>query len=114
MGDRWATYALSLPDRRLDGDYLTLLSLLRPSSSDHPSPIGAPVSVESRFDRFRPLRKGGWREEKGWEEGGGVLWDLGAHLVDQGELEVSNISTTFSDVVSTSFSRMVRMKPYTE
>ncbi|CEH14876.1 Predicted oxidoreductase [Ceraceosorus bombacis] len=70
-------------NRRLDGDYLTLLSLLRPSSSDHPSPIGAPVSVESRFDRFRPLRKGGWREEKDWEEGGGVLWDLGAHLVDQ-------------------------------
>lgn len=64
---------------------MTLQGLLAPTSSGDPSAIGEPVSVESSFDRFRPLRKGGWREEKGWKEGGGVLWDLGAHLVDQGE-----------------------------
>lgn len=73
-------------NRRLDSDFLTIRSLLSPSRADpsKPSPIGQPTLVESRFDRYRPLSKGGWREEVSPEKGGGMLWDLGAHLVDQG------------------------------
>lgn len=74
-------------NRRLDNDFLTLRALLHPPRNDpsQPSAIGQPTLVESRFDRYRPLAKGGWREEVGPEKGGGMLWDLGAHLVDQGE-----------------------------
>lgn len=74
-------------NRRLDSDFLTLRALLAPSRTDPsvPSPIGQPTLYESRFDRYRPLSKGGWREEAGPEKGGGMLWDLGAHLIDQGE-----------------------------
>ena len=35
----------------------------------------------SRYDRFRPVPKGGWKEEA--VPGSGVLWDLGPHLIDQ-------------------------------
>lgn len=74
-------------NRRLDNDFLTLRSLLTSPRSDptQPSPIGQPTLVESRFDRYRPFSKGGWREQVTPEKGGGMLWDLGAHLIDQGE-----------------------------
>lgn len=75
----------SFNNRRWDCDFLTVQSLLSPPSSDpsQPSPIGTPVYFESRFDRYRPLSKGGWREESGFEDGGGLLLDLGSHLADQ-------------------------------
>ena len=71
-------------DRRFDGDFLTVKALLTDVSPAQPSALGIPTDFESRFDRFRPIAKGGWREEVDPdEEGGGMLWDLGAHLVDQ-------------------------------
>jgi len=71
-------------DRRFDGDFLTVKALLSDVSPTQPSALGTPTYFESRFDRFRPIAKGGWREEVDPdEEGGGMLWDLGAHLVDQ-------------------------------
>jgi predicted dehydrogenase len=76
-------------NRRLDSDFLTLRGLLASPRNDptQPSPIGQPTLMESRFDRYRPFPKGGWREEVKPEQGGGMLWDLGAHLIDQGEGE---------------------------
>jgi scyllo-inositol 2-dehydrogenase (NADP+) len=38
-------------------------------------------SFESHFDRFRPEVKRRWKEAD--VPGGGLLWDLGAHLIDQ-------------------------------
>src|ERR1700759_5072550 len=63
-------------NRRWDGDFLTVRKLLE---NDR---LGRPVMFESHYDRFRQLpRLHAWREDGG--PGGGVLWDLGAHLVDQ-------------------------------
>lgn len=73
----------SFNNRRWDCDFLTVQSLLKPASPEQPSAIGTPVYFESRFDRFRPWTKGGWREETGFDEGGGLLLDLGSHLADQ-------------------------------
>ncbi|WFC99590.1 hypothetical protein MYAM1_002335 [Malassezia yamatoensis] len=71
-------------NRRFDGDYLTLKKLLTTNDPAQIAVLGLPTLIESRFDRFRPIAKGGWREEVSPEqEGGGMLWDLGAHLVDQ-------------------------------
>ena len=63
-------------NRRWDGDFLTVRKLLE---NDR---VGRLVMFESHYDRFRQLpRLHAWREDGG--PGGGVLWDLGAHLVDQ-------------------------------
>ncbi|TDE36845.1 oxidoreductase [Nonomuraea mesophila] len=64
-------------NRRWDGDYLTVCRLAREGR------LGEVLRFESRFERWRPRPKGGWRETGGPEEVGGLLYDLGSHLIDQ-------------------------------
>jgi len=64
-------------NRRWDGDFLTVRRLLRDGA------LGEPLRFESRFERWRPTPKGGWRERGVPEEAGGLLYDLGSHLIDQ-------------------------------
>jgi scyllo-inositol 2-dehydrogenase (NADP+) len=63
-------------NRRWDGDFLTVRKLL---DGDQ---LGRLVQFESHYDRYRQApRLHAWREDG--SPGGGVLLDLGAHLVDQ-------------------------------
>jgi scyllo-inositol 2-dehydrogenase (NADP+) len=64
-------------NRRWDGDFLTLQRLIGEGV------LGPVTRFESRFERFRPEVKQGWRELGDAAEGGGVLLDLGPHLIDQ-------------------------------
>jgi predicted dehydrogenase len=65
-------------NRRWDGDLLTVRRLI---AEDAFGPI---VRFESRFERWRPaVREGAWRERGDPEEAGGLLFDLGSHLIDQ-------------------------------
>ena len=65
-------------NRRLDGDFLTIKKMLEEKM------LGQLVRFESRFDRYRPQPKANaWREKGSKEEGGGLLFDLGSHLIDQ-------------------------------
>jgi scyllo-inositol 2-dehydrogenase (NADP+) len=65
-------------NRRWDSDYLTLRKLLASGA------LGEITRYESRFERWRPrLKPGAWRETADPAAGGGVLLDLGSHLVDQ-------------------------------
>ncbi|MGW2958244.1 Gfo/Idh/MocA family protein [Streptomyces sp. NPDC001220] len=64
-------------NRRWDNDFLTLRSLLEQGE------LGDPWRFESRFERWRPQPKGGWRESGDPAEIGGLLYDLGSHVVDQ-------------------------------
>lgn len=64
-------------NRRWDGDFLTLRSII-----EHDL-LGPIVRYESRFERYRPVPKAGaWRESADPEDGGGLLVDLGSHLID--------------------------------
>jgi predicted dehydrogenase len=64
-------------NRRWDGDFLTVRRLLEEGT------LGSVVRFESRFDRWRPRAGHGWRDAADPTEGGGLLLDLGSHLVDQ-------------------------------
>ena len=64
-------------NRRWDGDFLTVRRLLAEQA------FGKVHRFESRLDRWRPNAKGGWRELGDPREGGGLLFDLGSHLIDQ-------------------------------
>jgi predicted dehydrogenase len=65
-------------NRRWDGDFLTLRRLVSERS------LGELERFESRFDRWRPeVDRGRWREGGHPEDAGGLLFDLGPHLIDQ-------------------------------
>ncbi len=64
-------------NRRWDSDFLTLQRLI--ANGD----LGTVWRFESRFERWRLQPKPGWRESGDPGDGGGILADLGSHLVDQ-------------------------------
>jgi scyllo-inositol 2-dehydrogenase (NADP+) len=66
-------------NRRWDSDQLTLRRLLDEGK------LGEVLRYESRLERWRPALSEAkpWRESSSPEAGGGVLLDLGSHLVDQ-------------------------------
>ncbi len=62
-------------NRRYDGDFLTVQKLLREGT------LGRIVQLESRMDRWNPrATRKPWKDDPA--QGGGVLLDLGTHLVD--------------------------------
>lgn len=63
-------------NRRFDGDYATVKKLLASGI------LGELAEMKIHYDRFRPvLRPNAWREAD--LPGSGILYDLGAHLIDQ-------------------------------
>jgi len=63
-------------NRRYVSDFLTIRQLLSENL------LGEIVEFEAHYDRYRPeLRPNAWREEN--IPGSGILYDLGAHLIDQ-------------------------------
>jgi predicted dehydrogenase len=65
-------------NRRWDNDFLTVRRLMEGET------LGRISRFESRFERFRPAPKAGaWRESDDPTLAGGLLFDLGAHLIDQ-------------------------------
>ncbi len=80
-------------NRRWDSDHLTLRRLLREDA------LGTVLRYESRFDRWRPEpRAGAWREEVSSAAGGGVLLDLGPHLVDQALALHGPVSEVYAEI----------------
>ncbi|WP_109474649.1 Gfo/Idh/MocA family oxidoreductase [Ornithinimicrobium cavernae] len=63
-------------NRRWDGDYLTISSLVRANA------LGTVRRFTSRIERFRPELPA-WNTRAPAGEGGGTLVDLGPHLIDQ-------------------------------
>jgi predicted dehydrogenase len=76
-------------NRRWDGDFLTAQQLVSSGA------LGSLVLWESRFERWRPSVGTGWRETS---EGGGLLLDLGSHLVDQALVAVGPVVSVHASV----------------
>jgi scyllo-inositol 2-dehydrogenase (NADP+) len=64
-------------NRRWDGDFLTLREVLGSGR------LGEVRRFESRFEWWKPNEPKVWKRESAPAEGGGVLYDLGAHVIDQ-------------------------------
>ncbi len=77
-------------NRRFDGDFLTLQAQL--------GELGQVTRFESRFERFRPEVGAGWRELADAAEGGGLLLDLGAHLVDQARVLFGDPLSVYAEI----------------
>ncbi|XXM70431.1 oxidoreductase [Lysinibacillus sphaericus] len=79
-------------NRRWDADFLTIKKLLEEKR------LGEIATYEAHFDRYRPQVKDRWKENK--IEGGGVLFDLGSHLIDQALGLFGTPQWVFADVFS--------------
>jgi predicted dehydrogenase len=82
-------------NRRWDGDFLTLRRLVSDGS------LGELLRFESCLERWRPqVDTGKWREGGGPEDAGGVLFDLGPHLIDQALELLGPVSSVYAEVGS--------------
>jgi scyllo-inositol 2-dehydrogenase (NADP+) len=96
-------------NRRWDSDFRTVQRVVAEAS------LGRLVHFESYFDRWRPApRTGSWKEDP--DRGGGLLLDIGTHLVDQAlvlfgkPLAVSADVAYERDGAGTNDSFMVRLR----
>lgn len=64
-------------NRRWDGDFITLRRLLDEGA------LGEVRRFESRFEWWKPEETKAWKRESSPATGGGILYDLGTHLIDQ-------------------------------
>ncbi|KAK0636090.1 hypothetical protein B0T17DRAFT_503569 [Bombardia bombarda] len=64
-------------NRRWDSDFLTVQQLVREDT------LGRIVEFETHFDRLRLEKPTTWKGRLGMQQGGGVVYDLGTHLLDQ-------------------------------
>ncbi len=80
-------------NRRWDAEHLTVRGLVADGV------LGEVWRYESRFERWRPQRaSGAWREELSADDGGGVLLDLGVHLVDQARSLLGPVTHVYGEV----------------
>jgi predicted dehydrogenase len=76
ISDKSGKLVFPFHNRRWDSDFLTIKHLISQGL------LGKVVDYESRFDRFTPsIIRAGWKYQQ--KEGGGTLFDLGIHLIDQ-------------------------------
>jgi scyllo-inositol 2-dehydrogenase (NADP+) len=78
-----ASHDLGVPltvyqNRRFDADFQTVQQVIASGA------LGTIVRFESRYERYRVApRAGAWRESADPADGGGLLFDLGSHVIDQ-------------------------------
>ncbi len=64
-------------NRRWDSDFLTARKLIADGT------LGRVVEFETHFDRWKPVRPETWKGTLTMAQAGGVIYDLGTHLLDQ-------------------------------
>lgn len=77
LAERRGRPAIPFHNRRWDGDYRTVRRLVGDGE------LGTVLRLESRFERWRPAIKPGWKESADPADAGSILYDLGTHLIDQ-------------------------------
>jgi predicted dehydrogenase len=75
--DRLGLLLTVFQNRRYDGDFLTVRRLVDSGA------LGQVRSLESRFEWWKPVEPKAWKAQAPASAGGGILFDLGPHLIDQ-------------------------------
>jgi scyllo-inositol 2-dehydrogenase (NADP+) len=95
QADRAGVLLTVFQNRRWDTDQLTLRRLIEEGA------LGEINRYESRFERWRPtLDPTKPRENLAPAEGGGVLLDLGVHLVDQAMVLFGPVAEVYAEIDS--------------
>jgi predicted dehydrogenase len=79
-------------NRRWDGDFLTVSDLVERGA------LGSVHRFESRFERWRPQVSAAWRESPDPADAGGVLYDLGSHLIDQALALFGSVTSVYAEL----------------
>jgi predicted dehydrogenase len=78
--------------RRWDSECLTLRGLMERQQ------LGRILRFESRLERWRPEAKGGWKERGDPRDAGGLLYDIGSHLIDQALYLFGPVSDVYAEI----------------
>lgn len=78
-------------NRRWDGDFLTLRRLVDAGE------LGQVRRFESRFERWKPRESRAWKAGAS-STGAGVLYDLGAHLIDQAVHLLGQVEDVYAEI----------------
>jgi scyllo-inositol 2-dehydrogenase (NADP+) len=92
LADRHDRQLHVFQNRRWDSDFRTLRFLLEDGR------LGHVHRLESRFERWRPELDGAWRESSDPSQLGGLLLDLGSHLVDQALQLLGPVDTVYAEM----------------
>jgi predicted dehydrogenase len=87
IAQRAGVSAVPLLNRRWDAAVLTAQRVLAAGE------IGRAVRLQLHFDRYRPAVVPRWRESPDPADGGGSLFDLGPHLIDQARLLMGEVDS---------------------
>ncbi|MFG6279738.1 Gfo/Idh/MocA family oxidoreductase [Microbacterium sp. 5K110] len=79
-------------NRRWDGDFRTLRALVDGGE------LGEVRRFESRFEWWKPEPPASWKTEARASEGGGILYDLGTHLIDQAVQLFGAVDDVYAEV----------------
>jgi predicted dehydrogenase len=80
-------------NRRWDGDFLTLRRLIDGGR------LGRLHRFESRYERWRPVvRSDSWREDADAGRAGGLLFDLGPHVIDQALVLFGPVTSVYAEL----------------
>jgi len=92
LADERGLLLSAFQNRRWDGDLLTVRGLVERGE------LGRVHRFESRFERWRPRLRGGWRDSSDPADAGGALYDLGSHLVDQALLLFGPVVSMYAEL----------------
>ncbi len=80
-------------NRRWDNDFLTVRQLIAADL------LGSITRFESRYERYSTVpRPNAWRELAATEEAGGLLYDLGSHVIDQALVLFGQAVSVYAEV----------------
>lgn len=79
-------------NRRWDGDFLTVKKVLQGAQ------LGKVFQFESSFEHWAPIALDRWHDVTPIDQGGGVIYDLGSHLIDQAIVLFGAVAEVRADV----------------